>query len=499
MPRSSGQDYPLRLEVALLWFFGAATLAGVFLWGPPAANAAQYRIRSITIGRATQYFRSDRSVSAPRQFTQGMSLWGYDLLDDRTGSLNAHVSFRFHTDFSLSSAERNDPYLAHQWNDLVLDLAYLDWKPFEAMRLRFGRQWSMSSLGVRDFDGVAFRWRPRLEASTRARFEAYAGRDIQTAYGRFDSAQFDVQGLPPDDRLESDKLDGTHFVTGAGAGMSWARQASFDLSWRRRFSTGVDSPTVADAGSDGTSTNETVVGSERFGAAASASFMRRLVASTHGAFHSQLQDVDRAGLQLSWMVPDPMGVATAGVDHRHPWFDSSSIFNLFGARPYQSAFLTYQQPVDSLRTDVELRGWGRLYHGDDEATASGVDAQDERTAGAAISHTSRLKVGRHPMNWRSLLSYQTSLDRGSDQLLADVRLRMPVWQRDLFLSVRGLALAALTDHRRFDDGYATTGVVGLDVPISTLGTLSAAVETTTGSVYPTNTSVYATFALEHWP
>ena len=63
--------------------------------GIATAEAANYRIRSITIGRATQYFRSDQTVTAPRIFTQGLSLWGYDLLGDRTGSVNLHLAIRY--------------------------------------------------------------------------------------------------------------------------------------------------------------------------------------------------------------------------------------------------------------------------------------------------------------------------------------------------------------------------------------------------------------------
>jgi hypothetical protein len=459
--------------------------------GIASAEAANYRVRSITIGRATQYFRSDQTVTAPRVFTQGLSLWGYDLLGDRTGSVNLHLAIRYNNDFSLVRRERDLPYFADQWNELSLDLAYLDWRPYEAVRLRFGRQWSQGTLGMRDFDGLLVEWRPRVEADTHARFEVYAGQDIQTAFGEFDAATFDVQGLPPGDGVEDYKLDGTHLLAGASAGMQWGAEASFELSYRRRWSAGVDSALVED---------DTVVGSERFGAAASASFHPRLAASAYGSLHSQLGDVDHAAAQLTWQVPGTSGYLSGGVEHRHPWFDSSSIFNLFGARPHQSAFALYQLPVESLRTEFEVRGWGRQYHGDDAAVDVGVDPQDERAIGGALSHTTRLRMWQKSMNWRTLLSYQASVDRDTDQLLADSRVRMPVLDRALFISARGLLLLAVTDHQRFDDqGHAATGVLGLDLPLSTLGTLSAAVETTAGSFYPTNTSVYATFAMEHWP
>lgn len=461
-----------------------------------SVQAANYRVRSITIGRATQYFRSDQTTSAPRIFTQGLSVWGYDLLDDRSGSLNLHVSIRYNTDFSLTRLERDNPYFSDQWNELSLDLAYLDWRPTDSTRLRFGRQWSQGALGIRDFDGVLAAWRPRVGPGTHARLEVYGGHDVQTAFGEFDAAQWDVQGLPPDDSILVDRLDGFHLLGGGSAGMQWGGDASFELSYRRRWAVGVDSPVE---GAD------TVVGSERFGAAASASFHPRVAVSAYGSIHSMLEDVDRAGAQLSWQVPwlekiGAGGIVSGGVEHRHPWFDSSSIFNLFGPRAFQSAFGVYQFEVESLRTEFGVRGWGRIYHGDDDAVAPGVDAQDERAVGGAVSHLSRLKFGEKPVNWHSLVSYQTSIDRGTDQLLADSRVRMPLLADELYVSARGLFLAAMTDNPRFDDeGYALTGVLGVDLPISTLGTLSGVIETTGGSFYPTQTSVYATFAVEHWP
>ena len=52
---------------------------------------------------------------------------------------------------------------------------------------------------------------------------------------------------------------------------------------------------------------------------------------------------------------------SAGIEHRLPWFDAASIFNVFGARPFEGAYTTWQIPVASLRTSLEVRGWGRAY------------------------------------------------------------------------------------------------------------------------------------------
>lgn len=476
-----------------------------------AGEASQFRVRSISIGRSTQYFRADRSVSAPRVFTQGMSLWGYDLLDDKSGSLNLHVSMRYTSDFSLDSTERRNPYFDRSWNAVTLDLAYLDWRPYRALRLRLGRQWSGGTLGVRDFDGLMVQFRPRIAPSTHAQFEGFLGRETQDAYRNwFDPARFDVQGLPIDAQFEFDPDEGVHLIAGASAGLNWGQTAGLEVSWRRRWSMGITSEALESLGH-----STSVVGSERIGLAGSASVHPRLVTSAWGAYHTLLGDVDRAGAQLAWRIPGVESSLSGGVEHQIPWFDSSSIFNLFGPRAHQQAFISYQHRVEAIATDFQVRTWGRYYPGTqglnrgNDLRFSPDDIQ-ERAAGVSLRHLTDLRVWNRKVRWSTMASWQSSIDRGSDQWMGQLHLRVPVWGDDLFVSARGLLLAATQDElrgapsgfvrlRSGATAFASTGVIGLDLPVSDLGTFSASTVTTGGNIYPIDTSVYASFRVEHWP
>src|SRR5690554_6195255 len=231
--KAKNQGRTPRLGRALV--IGAVILASLVGAGQ-RAEAAQFRVQSISIGRSTQYFRADRSVFAPRVFTQGMSLWGYDLLDDKTGSLNLHVSMRYTNDFSLDYAERHHPYFDRSWNELTLDLAYLDWRPYRALRLRLGRQWSGGALGARDFDGMRVQFCPRIAPATHAQLEGFMGRDVQSAYNSwFSPEHFDVQGLPIDPQYEGVDDAGIPLIAGVSAGLKWGQVAGLEASWRRSW------------------------------------------------------------------------------------------------------------------------------------------------------------------------------------------------------------------------------------------------------------------------
>lgn len=490
------------------------------------ADAAQFRVRSVSIGRATQYFRVDRRVAAPRVFTQGMNLWGYDLVGDRSGSFNFHVSMRYTSDFSLTRPERENPYFDQSWNALSLDLAYLDWRPFKPLRLRLGRQWDQSALGTRDFDGLLIGFSPALSPHIRASLRAHAGRDVQSVYSWVDPAHFDVMGLPVEEDRGFWDDEGLHWVAGASAGLRWRRDASVDFSWRRRWSTQVASPWQAqpDLGEGGAAKSRenltSVLGSEQLGLAASASFHPRVSASGWGSFHTLLQKVDSAGANLAWRLPRVENSLSAGVEHRHPWFDSQSIFNLFGVRPYKSGFLGYQHRLEQLQTDLNLRAWGRYYPGThDTSPYSGFQYSPadtrERAMGASAGTLSRARLWDHPFRWGAQLSWERSLDRESEQWLGQLNARVPVFRDQLFLSARGLILAAFrptphaplgrpepsghTSPERAAAGYASTGVLGLEFPVSDYGQISVSSVTTAGSLYPINTSFYASFRMEHWP
>lgn len=120
---------------------GVCAVFGLAMLVPAAeAQATTYRLRVQTVGRATQFYRSDRRVAAPRSLTQMLSLSAFDLGNDQSGKLSAQLSVRYFSDFGLEQRLRNDPMFGDRWNATTLDLAYVNWRPFEALHLRLGRQ-----------------------------------------------------------------------------------------------------------------------------------------------------------------------------------------------------------------------------------------------------------------------------------------------------------------------------------------------------------------------
>lgn len=514
-PQRPHNGRPARAGAPGRWCAGALLACALVGVGSPRAATAQHvRVRSVSLGRATHSFRADRTVAAPRIFTQGLSLWGYDLLGDQSGSLSLHVSMRYTNDFALGQQERLSPYFDPNWNALRLDLAYLRWRPMPALELRLGRQWSQGALGARDFDGLQLEVSPTLGTGVRARLRAWGGHDAQQAYQWFAPAAFDVMGLPVDDAAATDATDGWHWVAGAGAGMRLGRAGWLDLDWQRRWTTGLATQ-LEDLGQPGSS----VVGSERVGIAASATIQQRLATSASASYHTLLNRVDHARAQVAWLLPNAAGDLSAGVEHRHPWFDSASIFNLFGARAYQAAFAGARYEVGALRTEFDLNAWGRYYPGSDDTTPysawrySPADTR-ERALGATLGHTSRLTVWEHPLRWRTRVSWQGSLDQLSDQWLGELQAGVPLWSNGLFVTGRWLLLAARRDaemaplglvrvgHTVPGDvflGFASTGVVGVEWPVNDYATFNASAMTTSGTFYPVNTSVFASLRVEYWP
>lgn len=488
---------PLRQllkKLVLTWAFITsglvATVAPNFVG---EAEATTYRVRTLTVGRATQYFRSDQSIAAPRRLTQGLNLSAYDLVGDRSGSFNAHLGIRYFSDFALEERLRRDPLFADQWNDLTLDIAYLQWRPWTPLELRLGRQWSMSAAGMRDFDGALLRLSPGNGGDVQPYVEIYGGRDVQLGLTRWDPSSWDVQGLPPNEG----GIEGApwHWTLGAQLGLRWSDQLWTELAYGRRFRPPIDDLDLA-------SGQGMIIGEERLALATSASPHSTLTFSTRTSYHTLLQAFDRASLMGSWRVPwggeqvrSP--VVTLGVDERRPIFDSSSIFNLFGPRPHRGAFMTYQHPVEGISTLLEGRTWTRFYFDDEQSPFLG----DSRAIGGALAHHSRLAIADHPIQWTSQISHQIGGAElsGSHQFLGESRVRIPVIWDDVYLSARGLILLSQPSHFRRDSAYALSGVLGAEIPVGDNARFSLAVETSGSSLYPVNTSAFASFELEIEP
>ncbi|MFB6351853.1 MAG: hypothetical protein ABEN55_14775 [Bradymonadaceae bacterium] len=465
----------------------ALAAAAAILLVTDAAHAIRFRIRTYSIGRATQTSTVRRGLANQQIFTQGLDLRAYDLTGQRTGDLNAVVDARYTTDFNLPQNRVDDPPFAHQWNNIALRLSYLEYQPGRAFRARLGRQWSRGTLGIRDFDGLRLTVRPRLEPGLRALLEGYGGRDVQVGLAPYNTDEFDVQGLPARNEGEFvGGVDATRWLAGGRLGMTFEDTGAIEFAYRRRW--------------HGTG-DDLRVGSERFGTALSMSPHPRITVAADAIYHSMLQGVDQAALDIAWNTPWLIDTLSFGLEHRHPWFDASSIWNIFGTRPHQGAYAVARKGVPALATDFELRGWGRLYRGSEARSRSArIGDADVARVGAALAHESAIYPYDHPVDWSSQISVEadTGLEE-STHLLADTRLRSPMFFDDFYLSGRLLVLGVDGHDRSVASTVATTFVLGAEIPIRELGALSLTAERTVGWTIRATTELYGTLELEIWP
>lgn len=443
--------------------------------------AQTVRIQTRTLGKGTQFRRADLSVGAQRLFTQSLSLWAWDAAPGFIGTLDVHVGARYLNDFGITAQDEGNPFVETERSRFLLDVAELRWRPIESVRLTLGRQWIASSLGVRDVDGAHLRWTPDLGNDVDGRIEGFAGWAVQSGYGTLNSDAWDVQGLPVP--IDGSAPGGRRY--GFSTGLSFD-DAAFDVSWQRRDG-------LAEDGSR-------YVGEERIGAAASGSVVRRVALSAAASYHLLLLDVDRADLNLAWREPWGGTVLSGGLEHRQPWFDSSSIFNVFGARPFSGTYVTYQVPVAPLRTSFEARTWARAYDGNLNLGDLGGGPNDARAYGAGFGHDTRFAAFGRNWRWRSYGSWQSSEDhaQGGTQWLGDTRFRVPALRDTLILEGRFLGLRSIPGATSlWGPGGALTAVITAEVP-TTFGTFSVAVEGQSSAFYGGNTNAYASFESELW-
>jgi hypothetical protein len=443
------------------------------------ADAQTVRVRTETVGRGTQLRRSDLTRDAERFLSQSASVWAWNAAPGLLGTLDLHVSARYQDDLGIAAEDRQNPFVETERSRFFLDIAQARYRPVTSVSLTAGRQWVTSALGTRDIDGVRLRWSPKLAGDVRSWVDGYAGYEVVSGWATVNSDAWDVQGLPVDPAGgASGGIRG-----GVDAGLS-LEHASFDVAWQRQVAAG----------------GEGAVGDERVGMAVSGNPHERVVVGSSASYHVVLDAVDRADLRVSWREPLAETVLSAGAEHRLPWFDASSIFNVFGARPFEGAYLTWQVPSHRLRTSFDLRGWGRAYDANLDLADLGAGEGDARAFGGGAGHDTRFRAFDREWTWRSYASGQSSVDRnqGGTQWLADTRLRFPVVGNRLTIESRFLGIALQPGRTSsFGPGRAFTTVFGVEVPVS-FGTFRAHVEGQSSTYYGGNLNAYATFGTELW-
>ncbi len=454
-----------------------ATLAPQFALVPAHAEATTYQIQTRTAARATQHLRSDTTLATPRVFSQSLTLSAYDLRDNQSGDLNARVRLRYATDLGLARELQQDPRFDARWNDLSLDLAYLQWQPFDALQMSAGRQWHYSPLGMTDFDGLSVAWTD-TGGTTRPFVRLAAGRDVQRGLTPWDPGAWDVQGLPPNESAVTD--DPWHWMAAASTGVDFA-----DRRHRAEIASRHHRRPLAE-GTGGATTHH-------LGATATTTPVDSLTLTTTASVHTMTTGLDRARLDAAYRVGQ--GVVSVGVDHRRPVFAPSSIFNLFGAQPSRATYATWRRPFTSIASAFELRAWNRTYFDDD---ASFFSAGDEQAIGGAVAGHHRLRL-RIPVDYSWQISAQTLTgSSGGDQYLGTSRLRVPGPMDGLFLTGRTTLLWAVADHHRRPDGLAASASLGAEFDLADIGQLSLTLESRSGPRTPANTAAFALFELESW-
>lgn len=441
-----------------------------------AATAQTVRVRTHTVGRGTQLRRADLTRDAERSFSQSLSLWAWDALPAAPGSLDVHASARYVDDFGVAAEDRDNPFVESARSRFIIDLAHLRYRPVDAVTLTAGRLWAPSALGMRDVDGARLRLSMPLRQEVRSWVDVHAGREVASGWATVNADAWDVQGLP----VYADGSAPGGLRAGFDAGLS-VGEAHLSLAWQRRTEAGA-------------------IGDERIGTALRGNVHPRLALSASAAYHTLLQAVDRADLQLAWREPLADTVLSAGLEHRLPWFDAASIFNVFGARPFEGAYATWQLPVAAWRTSFTLRSWARAYDANLDLADLGAGEGDARAYGAGVGHDTRFRAFGRDWTWRSFGSAQSSTDRaqGGTQWLGDTALRVPVLRDALAIEGRFVGVrVAPAPLSVFGSGGAFTTVFGVEVP-ATFGALRLQVEGQSSSWYGGNLNAYASFTSELW-
>lgn len=450
--------------------------------------ASTYYVRSLSSASMLHRQRLDTTIRAPRLLNQGLELHAFELLD---APLHAHTSFRFRHDLTT-------PFDT----PLQLDLLYLRWQPISPLSLSVGRQWIASSLGFRDLDGVdlAMRITPGVDLLT-ARLDLFAGRPVFQSTSWLAPSTFDVQGLPlyndPEERSDRDR----QLLVGGSITLSTPQRALLlQTSYQRRVVPSLD-----------------LEAEERAGASLTVEpgVARRARTDAHLVYNALLRRAERIELQQrvdlgrkrDELFDAPPTSISFAVARRRPWFDASSIFNLFDPSPHDDLALGLGHRI-SPHLALHAKVWARAYHGDTSFTDwLSPSNQDARTLGAHLTQSSSIpfQAGRHDLliSLDTLASTQHTSPRSSlypSQWLLDQRvdlaLRSPrspsLFTRHLLLHTNAHTPRTLDRPQR---ASATSHLLGVDTQQLFRARLSLQLEYRTGTSTLSSFNVYTMLTL----
>ena len=442
---------------------------------PAQSFAKSFSIRSTSSTSLRQQQRLDTTIDAPRQLNQGFELHLYDLLDSHTSPLHTHASFRFQYDLSTTSSSSIP---------LLVDTLYAQWRPTSMLSMNAGRTWVSSSLGLRDIDGVQLQL-SLPTSQVRTTLTTFAGLDVQSPSSWLAPTTFDVQGLP----LLNDTTNTSNhtLLLGASSTIRTPRMLAIQTSYQRR-----------------TNPAEHTLHEERAGLLLAITPRPFTQTHTHIIYNAILRRAELIDVTqfINFDHHTKSSSISLNASRRRPWFDSSSIFNLFDPSPHDDLAISASHSPHRILT-IQAKTWLRHYHGDassrDWLTLSNTDA---RSIGGSLSQSTRIPLKHQQLAISTRASTQHTRPQSSlypAQWLLDQRLDLQpynnafptVFARQLLLHTR----QPVPHHRLPEQAIASSSIIGVDTQHLSNARLSLQLEYRTGSNTLTSFNAYATLTL----
>lgn len=458
------------------------------------ASAATYRVQNTTRASARQLPRYPSLTEEAKLFTERISLWGYDLMGANRAPLNVHLSFQYHNDYALTRAEQTATMFETDWNRATLNLGHVTWKPIDRIRLRGGRQWIVGPVGMRDFDGAAVEMTPYEANLVTWTVTGYGGRDVHSTGDSYSTDLFDVPGVDPG---RDSRDPGNDWLAGAKTAIG-VEDHRVSLQYQRRWTSGLGrSVSFAD---DFGKTLPTRLGSERLGAAVQTRLVPGLQLLMDGTYNALVGRFDHLSGQATWRQPALNSTVFFRTSRVYPWFDSSSIFNIFRRAPHWKHSVDYTYEARSLASEFTLTGWAKRYLPADNPFD--LSRSDDVTVGGGLEHVTRVRIGAYPLEWRTDTEASNSKTLESGRLHGRTDFEISNLGYDLSASIGVSGLYAdpeYTDTAR----RAVTVTGGLHSPMirvgaTPIGRLEGQIAHTSSSHYAERMRMSVLFTFDRW-
>ena len=412
----------IRRAPALL-ILAAVTLAA------PRAEAADFQIRSETLGDFYAHLRSDRTEIERRRLHQLLGLSIFDITGDGSNQVFFVSSFRFDSDLGIARDEL-DRIAQLEREKLTILFAYIEARDlFGFLDVKAGRQLEVDAVDMLLYDGL------KVRASTPWYFgvEALVGLEARNDFGPITQTSHEVDG-----RLEGDLMfDGTvaevspGLVYGASLFLRDVPTTNLDVAFREIRHTddgNIEQRRVA------LSFQQALWGFLFIGAEASYDLFLDLPDEVRGELRFRPTDWFDGRLAYHYLIPS---------------FSADSIFNVFSWQPINQAEATATFWLDPA---LSVYAGGYVSFLQTDGSAAGVT--DELVEDIGVTAGGRWTVGARGsvfLDVDSQVGYggtQTFVDAGTDWTFLgrtfgiDGRLLLILFDDELQANLDGTMLGA---------------------------------------------------------